>query len=255
MSAIIYLTRNNDGIGKGIHTYGDAAYFTITTTMTLGYGDVMITGKNSVLHCILLFYCSLVFGVGLSLFGLFQKHVDRYIKKPANSINDIGSSEEEETTTCEESFLTDSECENFIENNSDSKESNNKSIIKIKTSDKLEKSPTEGNTKNKNNNDKIMNNNDEEEEVAPSSIEKCTVPSTKERKKSRASSKNIRKKKKSKKQKKAIGVWKKLGNLVKSSHAMSSNFDTRSTSVPVNAKKYQQPKPKSYSENNKGTPI
>jgi len=47
LAYMIYYTSSDDGFGNGIYTYFDALYFLVQTTLTIGYGDVMMSGGSS----------------------------------------------------------------------------------------------------------------------------------------------------------------------------------------------------------------
>lgn len=49
MAGLIDYTATDEGFGHGITDYGVAFYFLYTTTMTIGYGDVMMSGSNPIL--------------------------------------------------------------------------------------------------------------------------------------------------------------------------------------------------------------
>lgn len=46
LAGIIEYTATDEGFGNGIDGYHDALYFLFTTTTTIGYGDVMMSGSN-----------------------------------------------------------------------------------------------------------------------------------------------------------------------------------------------------------------
>jgi len=48
MAGVIYSIRTDEGFGNGVYTYFDAVYFLFQTTMTIGYGDVMMSGGNPI---------------------------------------------------------------------------------------------------------------------------------------------------------------------------------------------------------------
>jgi len=94
MSWVIFSIRTDEGFGNGVYTYFDAFYFLFQTTMTIGYGDVMMSGGSMIgtglLGCWLATSIGVVFCLLSEIGDKFNYHEDDEYLSPKTS-DDIGS--------------------------------------------------------------------------------------------------------------------------------------------------------------------
>jgi len=67
MSMLIWQTATDEGFGEGIYSLFDAIYFLWTTTCTIGYGDVMMSGSNPVLTPLIGLWLACTLGMTICL--------------------------------------------------------------------------------------------------------------------------------------------------------------------------------------------
>lgn len=65
MCGIILHTATDEGFGHGIYNYFHAIYFLYTTTMTIGYGDVMMSGSSKILTVLIGFWLASTLGLAI----------------------------------------------------------------------------------------------------------------------------------------------------------------------------------------------
>jgi len=67
LSILIDQTATNDGFGNGMHDIRDALYFMWTTTATIGYGDVMMSGGHPLVSPIVGLWLASTLGMAICL--------------------------------------------------------------------------------------------------------------------------------------------------------------------------------------------
>jgi len=65
MSTLIWQTATDVGFGHAIYSFGDAVYFLYTTTATIGYGDVMMSGSNPILTVLIGLWLASTLGLAI----------------------------------------------------------------------------------------------------------------------------------------------------------------------------------------------
>lgn len=65
MGALIKITATDEGFGHGIYTFFDSIYFLYTTTLTIGYGDVMMSGANPILTVLIALWLASTLGLAI----------------------------------------------------------------------------------------------------------------------------------------------------------------------------------------------
>lgn len=70
MGMFIHWSATDEGFGQGITTYGNSLYFLFQTTLTIGYGDVMMSGSSTLVSLLLAIWLSTSLGVSLNFIQL-----------------------------------------------------------------------------------------------------------------------------------------------------------------------------------------
>lgn len=87
MAYVIYAIRTDEGFGNGIDTYGVALYFLFQTTMTIGYGDVMMSGSSAPVTMILGCWLATSIGVFVCLLSEIGASLEELHRKANNQIS------------------------------------------------------------------------------------------------------------------------------------------------------------------------
>jgi len=89
LAALVFGTATDEGFGHGIYYYGDALYFLWTTTSTIGYGDVMMSGSEPILTVLIGIWlattCGLIVVFGTELSTATLKDTKRLSRQSRSS--------------------------------------------------------------------------------------------------------------------------------------------------------------------------
>jgi len=76
LSFIIKITATEEGFGRGIDNYGKAIYFLWQTTTTIGYGDLMMSGSNTLVSMFFGLWLASVLGMAIALLSFVDKNLE-----------------------------------------------------------------------------------------------------------------------------------------------------------------------------------